>query len=181
MKMRRGADTVSPEVLAVQRLASPLLLTLPNLYTTFHQSVKIVRLFHAHLPGELAFRVNRAENQSRVAFLRHSEPESGYPPRQALFRTSPLFLFLSLSRDHLVQRFLPVPHAPLLDRSILQDLRLQVITGATLTGRVEFARVVIFPIMVSDKQHVAKNVVLMLLLEAPTRRPATSHFLDLDR
>lgn len=179
MKMRRGADTVSPEVFAIQRLASTLLLALPNLYTVFHQSVEIVRLFHAHIRGELAVRVNRAENQSRVAFLRHSETESGYPSRQTLFRTPRLVPLLF--RERLVQRFLPVPHAPFLDRSILQYLRLQVVTGATLTSRVEFARVVIFSIVISDEQYVAKNVVLVFLLETPTRRPATRHFLDLDR
>lgn len=179
MKMGRGADTVSPEVFAVQRLASPLLLTLPNLHATLHQSVEIVRLFHAHFPGELAFSVDRAEDQPRVAFLRHPESESGYPPRQPLFGTS-RFLPL-LFREHLIQRFLPVPHAPFLDRTILQDLRLQVIAGATLASRVEFARVVVLSIVIPDEQHVAKNVVLVFLLEAATRRPATSHFLDLDR
>lgn len=106
-----------------------------------------------------------------MTLLWNSKTKSRYPSRETFLLTPRLFFFR--------ERFV-VPNVPFLPDFVFEDLGLQ-ITRTSLTGRVEFGLIVIFAIVISDKQYVAKTIVLASLCEATTRRPATRPFLDLAR
>lgn len=110
-----------------------------------------------------------------MAFLRHPESESRDSSRQTFLRVPRLVVILLL---RFVQPVVLVPHVPFLADFILGDPGLQLIARTGLAGGVEFAGVVVFAIVTSEKEHVAEAVVLVLVLEAATRRPATAAFLD---
>lgn len=62
--MRRGAETVSPEVSRVFRgLAPTFSFALPHFHAALHQDVKVLHVLGASLYREaIAFPENRAEN-----------------------------------------------------------------------------------------------------------------------
>lgn len=103
-----------------------------------------------------------------MTLLWNSKTKSRYSSRETFLRTLRFFFF----RDSFV-----VPNVPFLPDFVFEDLGLQ-ITRTSLTGRVEFGLIAIFAIVISDKEYVAKTIVLASLREATTSRPATRSFLD---
>lgn len=153
----------------LQGLARTFPAIFPDFHSVLHQTAEILRE-SLILSYWVAFR----EHQSRIAFLRYSESESRYSPRQTFLGNLRL-LFGSQLRDIFI---LLVPHVPFLGYLVFDDDSLARTTRAV---RVKLLCVTVSAFVVSNEQYVAETSIQRFLLETRTRRPTEADPVEFTR